>query len=140
MRVSSTPLVPGDDITCMETNSTRMLDQFDLAIAVTPERLKPQNAQHQDISSRRILQVYQRCAKMPKALLSIAEPTLDSRIHRTESLVGKYDSAVLIDANLSDPVEFPSSIGRHIWSITTYQAVAQPTECDQSTGASSNRP
>ena len=43
---------------------------------------------------------------MPKALPSILEPELDSRIHKTESLVRKYDSVALIDANLSDSVEF----------------------------------
>ena len=85
-----------------------MSDQFELAIAAAPEQLKSQNSQHQEGKPRRILQVYQHRAKMPKALLSIIEPELNNRIHRTESLVGKYDSAALIDANLSDSSEFPA--------------------------------
>ena len=45
---------------------------------------------------------------MPKVVPAVIEPELDSRIHKTESLVGKYDSAALIDANLSNAAEFPS--------------------------------
>ena len=85
-----------------------MPDPFELEIAATPEPLNSQNALHQGKRSRRILQVYQRRAKMPKAIPAFIEQELDPRIHKTESLVGKYDSAALIDANLSNAVEFPS--------------------------------
>ena len=45
---------------------------------------------------------------MPKAVPAVVEPELDTRIHKTESLVGKYDNAALIDPNLSNAAEFPS--------------------------------
>lgn len=45
---------------------------------------------------------------MTRANPTIVEPQLDSRIHKTESLVGKYDNAALIDADLMDSFEFPT--------------------------------
>ena len=105
--VSSAPIVPADDIICMKATRPRMTDQFNLEVAATPEQLQPSNAPHSKGNSKRILQVYQRRTKMPRALISVPEPVLDSRIHRVESLVGKYDNAACMDANLSDPAEFP---------------------------------
>ena len=105
--VSSTPRVPADGPICMKAISKRMTDQFNLEVAATPEHSQYQRTQHLAGSYRRIVQVYQRRAKMPRALLSVPEPALDSRIHRVESLVGKYDNAPCMDANLSDPAEFP---------------------------------
>ena len=92
----------------METKSTRMPEQLELAIEAEPEQQNYPDAQHQERTPRRILQVYQRWAKMPKAVPAVIEPELDTRIHKTESLVGKYDNAALIDANLSNAAEFPS--------------------------------
>ena len=85
-----------------------MLDPFELAIAAAPEPLHSQNTLHQERRPRKILQVYQRRAKMPKVVPAVIEPELDTRIHKTESLVGKYDNAALIDANLSNAAEFSS--------------------------------
>ena len=45
---------------------------------------------------------------MPKVVPAVIEPELDTWIHKTESLVGKYDNAALIDANLSNAAKFPS--------------------------------
>ena len=106
--VSSTPRVPADGPICMKATSTGMTDQFNLEVAATPEHSQYQSTQHLAGSYRRIVQVYQRRAKMPRALLSVPEPALDRRIHRVESLVGKYDNAPCMDANLSDPAEFPN--------------------------------
>ena len=85
-----------------------MSDLFELASAATPEPLHSQNALHQARRPRKISQVYQRRAKIPKAVPAVVEPEIDTRIHKTKSLVGKYDNAALIDANLSNAAEFPS--------------------------------
>ena len=45
---------------------------------------------------------------MTRANTAVVEPQLDSQIHKMESLVGKYDSAALIDADLMDSFEFPA--------------------------------
>ena len=100
----------------------RMMGQFNLEIVATPEQLQPQSAPNPEGNSRRIIQVYQRRGTMPKAPLSVPEPVLDSRIHRTESLVGKYDSAVMMDANLSDPAKFPHLHWQKNLEIKTFMA------------------
>ena len=79
-----------------------MSDPFELEIAAAPEPLNSHNALHQERRPRQILQVYQHRAKMSKVVPAVVEPELDTRIHKTESLVGKYDNAALIDANLSN--------------------------------------
>ena len=92
----------------MDTKSTRTLDSFELAIATVPEPLNSHNALHQERRPSQILQVYQRRSKMSKAVPTVIELELNTRIQKTESLVGKYDNAALIDANLSNAAEFPS--------------------------------
>lgn len=53
------------------------------------------------------MKVYPCHAKMTRANPAIVEQQLHSRIHKMESLIGKYDSAALIDADLTDSFEFP---------------------------------
>ena len=52
------------------------------------------------------LQVYQRRSKMTRVAPTVVEYELDERIHKMESLVGKYDSASLIDTDLTDSFQF----------------------------------
>ena len=44
---------------------------------------------------------------MAKKLSSVLEPVVDDRVTKTESLVGKYDNATLIDSDLIDWFDFP---------------------------------
>ena len=44
---------------------------------------------------------------MTRVSPTVVEQELDNRIHKMESLVGKYDSATLIDIDLTDSFEFP---------------------------------
>ena len=52
------------------------------------------------------LQVYQRRERMTKVAPAVVEPELDERIQRMESLVGKYDSALLINTDLTRKRKF----------------------------------
>ena len=103
-------------IACMK-KSTRMLETSELeleisedakAIGAKPEQQRCPEAKSQEKGSRTILKVYQRRAKLTRANPEVVEPQLDSRIHKTESLIRKYDSATLIDAKLTDSFEFPA--------------------------------
>ena len=53
-------------------------------------------------------QVYQRRFKMTRVVPEVVEHELNERIHKMESLVGKYDSALFIDTDLTDSFQFPA--------------------------------
>ena len=63
-----------------------------------------------EIQSRRIeaaVLVYSRREKMTNISTSVIEPDLYGIIKRVESLIGKYDKALLIDTNFIDSYYFP---------------------------------
>ena len=54
------------------------------------------------------LQVYHRREKITKVVRVVVEQELDERIQKMESMMGKYDSASLIDTDLMDSFQFPA--------------------------------
>ena len=45
---------------------------------------------------------------MTKVTNSVVEPELNEIIQRVESLIGKYDNAMLIDTDFTDSFQFPA--------------------------------
>lgn len=53
-----------------------------------------------------VLQMYKRRSNMTKVAPAFVEPELDERIHKMESLVGKYENASFIDKYFIDSYQF----------------------------------
>ena len=63
---------------------------------------------------------------MTRVSPAVMEQEIESRIQKMESLVGKYDSATLIDTNLTDSFEFPA-LKRQVYIENYATAAGQPT-------------
>ena len=62
---------------------------------------------------------------MTRVIPAVVEQELDSKIQNMESLVGKYDSATLIDTDLTNSFEFPT-LKRQVYIENYATAAGQP--------------